>query len=854
MTDLVVSSGYSSNNVTVNNGDTLTVLSGGSATSTTISSGGSATVSSGGTVTGTTIFNGGYETVSAGGFATGTTVDSGAAEYVLSGGSATGVTVSSGGAEEVSAGGTVVSTTVAPFGVLYLSGISSDAVISANTSEGGIEYVFSGGAAVSTTVLGGAEMVVSSGGMATGTVVSGGTLLVKGGIVSGTIVLNNGEEEVGPRGSAVGTTVGNTGYEYVSSGTAISTTISNGGNQYVGKGGTAIGAIVIGGFQTVVSGKVSATTVSNGGTQIISSGGKASGTTIDSGGTEIVSRGGTATGTTISNGGSETVFSSGATAATTVSNGGTLIVSSGGAASATTIDSGGTAIISKGGVLSGLTVSSGGTLELTSGALVSGTDTISSGGTLEAGSGYTVGNGTAIGGISGGVTGFTVAALSGGIVSGLIVKNGGLVEILSGGKASNTVLSSGGTLDVQSGGIVSGSITFSGTGGMLAIDGTGLPTDPSKLVGATISGFAAGDTIDLTGITYSAGGQVNLIGGNELQIIEGGQTYDLQLSLSQSFAGDFFHLANDGNGGTKIAENTTPCYCRGTLIRTADGDVAVEDLRIGHDVVTAEGDARPIKWIGRRAYRDWLAVGNPDVQPILLKAGSIADHVPVRDLYVSPEHAMFLDGVLVPARHLVNGVSIVKVEGMEEIEYFHLEFDRHVVILAEGAAAESFVDDDSRMLFHNADEYRRLYSDEPRGYAEFCAPRVEDGVALDTVRGTLAARAAQLRRGGVAAQWVRRGNVELATRTLLAGWAFAGADAGPVPLAILANGAVIGRVVADRHRPDLEAAGVGDGRHGFRFRLPKGLAAETGHRIEVRRETDWSLLAAPATLAAGRLV
>lgn len=204
---------------------------------------------------------------------------------------------------------------------------------------------------------------------------------------------------------------------------------------------------------------------------------------------------------------------------------------------------------------------------------------------------------------------------------------------------------------------------------------------------------------------------------------------------------------------------------------------------------------------------------------------------------------MFLDGVLVPACHLVNGRSVLKMSGIEEIDYFHLEFDRHAVILAEGAPAESFVDDESRMLFHNADEYRRLYPDERRpAYPEFCAPRIEGGPELRKLHRMLATRAAHLRAGGTAAPWGQRGRVEIATRTLVAGWVFAGADAGPQALAILVNGAVVGRVIADHYRPDLEAAGIGDGRHGFRFVLPKGLGPELDRRIEVRREIDWSLV------------
>jgi hypothetical protein len=330
------------------------------------------------------------------------------------------------------------------------------------------------------------------------------------------------------------------------------------------------------------------------------------------------------------------------------------------------------------------------------------------------------------------------------------------------------------------------------------------------------------------------------VNGDDL-IIDGSIT----IQMDGGIAGDTFQLLSDGGTGTFVEESDyTPCYCRGTRIRTPRGEVAVENLKIGNRVTTADGELLPIKWIGRRNYRDWLAVGNEDVQPILFKAGSITDGVPVRDLYVSPEHAMFLDGVLVPARHLVNGVSILKVEGMEEVEYFHLEFDRHLVIFAEGAAAESFVDDDSRMLFHKADEYRQLYPDEPRGrITEFCAPRVEAGYGLETLHHRLMARAERLPPGSApASAAVQQGYLDRATRKMVDGWAFAGADEAPVKLAIIVNGAVVGQTVADRYRADLAKAGVGSGHCGFRFDLPHGLSPDISHRIEVRGESDWSPL------------
>src|SRR5262249_39303173 len=153
-----------------------------------------------------------------------------------------------------------------------------------------------------------------------------------------------------------------------------------------------------------------------------------------------------------------------------------------------------------------------------------------------------------------------------------------------------------------------------------------------------------------------------------------------------------FQYASDGSDGTAITLDETPCYCRGTLILTEGGEIAVEDLRIGDRLVAASGEARPIKWIGRRSYARRLLPGKRSVLPVRISRHALADDVPRRDLWVSPEHAMFLDGALIPAIALVNGSSIIQVEAVEEVTYFHLELESHDVIHAEGALAESFVD------------------------------------------------------------------------------------------------------------------------------------------------------------------
>jgi len=184
------------------------------------------------------------------------------------------------------------------------------------------------------------------------------------------------------------------------------------------------------------------------------------------------------------------------------------------------------------------------------------------------------------------------------------------------------------------------------------------------------------------------------------------------------------------------------CYCRGTRILTDRGEVAAEDLAIGDKVVTLAGEVRPIKWIGHRAYDGRFVAHNRAILPIRVEAGALADGVPARDLFISPEHALFINVVLVPAGLLVNGTTIRRVEKINRLEYFHIELAAHDLILAEGAPAETFVDCDSRGMFQNSAEFARLYPDGDAAPWKFCAPRLDETSAeLNTILDALLERA-----------------------------------------------------------------------------------------------------------------
>jgi hypothetical protein len=169
------------------------------------------------------------------------------------------------------------------------------------------------------------------------------------------------------------------------------------------------------------------------------------------------------------------------------------------------------------------------------------------------------------------------------------------------------------------------------------------------------------------------------------------------------------------------------CFATGTGIATTRGMVAVESLREGDVVQTLSGRLAPVRWLGYRRTDLRRHASPHDVMPVRVMAGAFGDSLPSRDLMLSPDHAVFLDGVLVPIRHLINGVSIVQ-EARDWVTYWHVELDRHDVVLAEGLACESYLDTGNRGAFANADCAVDLHPDFARAVwaAEGCAPILTD--------------------------------------------------------------------------------------------------------------------------------
>jgi hypothetical protein len=259
--------------------------------------------------------------------------------------------------------------------------------------------------------------------------------------------------------------------------------------------------------------------------------------------------------------------------------------------------------------------------------------------------------------------------------------------------------------------VTGGSIAFAGAGAALTINDVGQ-------FSAAVTGMVDHDAVDLVGVAPSlvsfAGGEVSVAGVGQFALaVAGGQP-----AVS---------LGADGAGGTLITlGGDMPCFARGTRLLTPNGYRQVEALKPGDPLINLGGERRGVRWIG---WRTLDLKFHDRAGPVTFAPHALGVGVPRRAVTLSPLHAVFIGGVLVPACHLVNGATIVAPKHAA-VTYYHVEMDRHEVLLADGMAVESYLDNGNR---------GQLYSEiGQRGHAaEPFAEIVTSGPALVAIRRRL---------------------------------------------------------------------------------------------------------------------
>ena len=321
------------------------------------------------------------------------------------------------------------------------------------------------------------------------------------------------------------------------------------------------------------------------------------------------------------------------------------------------------------------------------------------------------------------------------------VQNGG--KIVTGGNFSGTSTSS--------------SLNF-GTGGGSIILGTS-GTYSAGTLSQLVNGFKnSSDVLDdqrlnftgITGYTIAAG---TTTGTQTITINDSSGNFVFTTNGTSLTTGSYTSLTTgplkltaDITGGTNVAA----CFLTGVGISTPNGEVAVEFLAVG-DLVSVVEDGKvvshPVRWIGSRTVA--LGTAAPiDAYPVRIRAGAFAKNVPHRDLLVTSEHCIHVDDVLVPVRMLVNDASVLVDTNITRFTYFHIELERHAILIADGLQTESYLDTGNRSNFQNA-AVTNLQADlviDPthKSWADAAAPLAVDRDTVEPIWRRLAARSVKL--------------------------------------------------------------------------------------------------------------
>jgi hypothetical protein len=163
-------------------------------------------------------------------------------------------------------------------------------------------------------------------------------------------------------------------------------------------------------------------------------------------------------------------------------------------------------------------------------------------------------------------------------------------------------------------------------------------------------------------------------------------------------------LTNTANAADITAlHSTIPCYVKGTHLETSMGPKLVEELKVGDLILTVDGRQEPVIWIGSRRVITQFQTKKDKAYPVRIVQDAFGENLPMRDLLVSPDHSLYVDGVMIPADKLLNGKTIIQ-EKWSQVTYFHVELPKHEAVYAEGLPAETYLDtsETNRAFFNNA--------------------------------------------------------------------------------------------------------------------------------------------------------
>lgn len=308
-----------------------------------------------------------------------------------------------------------------------------------------------------------------------------------------------------------------------------------------------------------------------------------------------------------------------------------------------------------------------------------------------------------------------------------------IVQLGVGGQSASIFVTdnAGGTFPVSADVTINGALTFGSSDQIYAFNGTAFGA-ANVIAGVDFSG-AAGVFAGVPSAAIKLDLRAGDVGNNEGFVLSHGVT-PTAANLANRDNFDFNKPVTTSNLANVV------CFMPGTLIATPSGHRPVESLSRGDLVFTHDGRAAPVRWLGRqtvsRMFSDPLRV-----LPIRIRAGALGEAMPERDLLVSTDHALMLDGVLVQAGALVNGSTIVRERNVPAVfTYYHVELADHALLLAEGVPAETFIDNVDRMRFDNWDEHDAIETAAPM--AELELPRAKSARQVPTtIRKKIAARA-----------------------------------------------------------------------------------------------------------------